>query len=217
MDYIEIINWKKYQHYKDRNPPWIKLYHSLLDDYEYGCLQNDSKLLLISLFLLAARTDNQIPNDLKWIKEKSSYKGKINLQPLENAEFIRACTNSEQDAINPLSPEEKRRDREETEKKEIFGSFKNVKLTVKERLELEKIFGKPGAFERIENISNYIASKGDGYKSHYATILNWERKNKKPESSSPTCKECGHKGLMIGSLCVKCHDQAEAVNDCIRP
>ncbi len=30
-----------------------------------------------------------------------------------------------------------------------------------------------------EKLSNYIASKGNGYKSHYATILNWARNEKK--------------------------------------
>ena len=29
----------------------------------------------------------------------------------------------------------------------------------------------------IEKLSSYIASKGKKYKSHYATILNWSRKD----------------------------------------
>lgn len=24
--YIRIVNWDRYQHYKNRRPPWIKLY-----------------------------------------------------------------------------------------------------------------------------------------------------------------------------------------------
>jgi len=61
----------------------------------------------------------------------------------------------------------------------IFGEFKNVFLTNKEFEKLKASFGEAGANQRIENLSSYVASKGKKYKSHYATILTWERKNKK--------------------------------------
>ena len=35
--------------------------------------------------------------------------------------------------------------------------------------------------ERIERLSSYVASKGTKYKSHYATIRNWARKEVKQE------------------------------------
>lgn len=60
--------------------------------------------------------------------------------------------------------------------KQIFGKFKNVKLTEDEHQELENEFGTQGALDRIENLSRYLASKGDKYKSHYATILQWASK-----------------------------------------
>ena len=88
MDYISIKNWEKYQHYKKRSPPWIKLYKDLLDDYEYGGLQDDSKLLLISLFILASCCDNLIPNDPVWIKNKAMVQFSININPLLEAGFI---------------------------------------------------------------------------------------------------------------------------------
>src|SRR5690606_19747530 len=34
--YLTVKNFERFQHYKDRNPPWIKLYNDLLDDYEFG-------------------------------------------------------------------------------------------------------------------------------------------------------------------------------------
>lgn len=88
MEYLMIRNWGKYQHYSNRNPPWIKLHNSLLDDYEYGCLQDDSKILLLSLFLLASRTDNRIPYDVEWIKSKAMLKGELDFQPLFEMGFI---------------------------------------------------------------------------------------------------------------------------------
>ena len=63
--------------------------------------------------------------------------------------------------------------------KESYGEFKNVKLTKEEYAKLEK----SNLLPYIEKLSSYIASKGKKYKSHYATILNWARKenNKLPK------------------------------------
>jgi len=55
--------------------------------------------------------------------------------------------------------------------------------------EFEKLktqFGEKGTNERIENLSQYIASKGKKYKSHYATILTWERKNNPGSKNTET-------------------------------
>lgn len=60
-----------------------------------------------------------------------------------------------------------------------MGEFGNVNLTEEE---LEKLQGHfPYDWqERIERLSQYMASKGKRYKSHYATILTWARKEKRP-------------------------------------
>ena len=53
MNYLRVKNWEKFQHYKDRTPPWIKLYRDLLNDYEFSCLQDASKAHLMLIWLLA--------------------------------------------------------------------------------------------------------------------------------------------------------------------
>ena len=67
MEYIVVVNWGKFQQYKDRNPPWIKLHTSLLDDYEFQRLPGDAKWQLLLLWLVAARQDNRIPDDREWL------------------------------------------------------------------------------------------------------------------------------------------------------
>lgn len=47
-------NWSKFQHYKDRRPPWIKLHRELLDNYDWHCLPTASKALVPMLWLLAS-------------------------------------------------------------------------------------------------------------------------------------------------------------------
>lgn len=52
----KVKNWAKFQHYKNRCPPWIKLQKELLDDFEYACLPIASKALAPLLWLLASET-----------------------------------------------------------------------------------------------------------------------------------------------------------------
>ena len=51
-------NWKDFQHYKHRNPPWIKLHKSLLDNYEFHSMSDASKSLALCLWLIASESDD---------------------------------------------------------------------------------------------------------------------------------------------------------------
>ena len=59
-------NWRDFQHYKDRNPPWIRLHKGLLDNYEFQCLPVASRALAPMLWLLASDAiDGVIDADYK--------------------------------------------------------------------------------------------------------------------------------------------------------
>lgn len=60
--------------------------------------------------------------------------------------------------------------------KEVYGEFKNVKLSKEEYEKLIINFGEKNALFLIEELSGYIASKRKNYASHYATLLNWGRR-----------------------------------------
>lgn len=49
-------NWTEFQHYKDRNPTWIKLHKKLLDDFDFHRLPIASKALAPMLWLLASES-----------------------------------------------------------------------------------------------------------------------------------------------------------------
>ena len=51
-------NWKVFQHYKDRKPPWIKLHREMLDDFEFHSLPVASRALAPFLWLLASEFFN---------------------------------------------------------------------------------------------------------------------------------------------------------------
>lgn len=60
--------------------------------------------------------------------------------------------------------------------KEKFGEFGNVQLSAEELAKLKtKLGGETDGY--IERLSGYMASTGKRYKDHYATILNWSRKD----------------------------------------
>lgn len=64
--------------------------------------------------------------------------------------------------------------------KESFGEFENVLLSEQELNKLKTRLGEESS-RYIERLSNYIASSGKRYKSHYATILTWAEKDKRNE------------------------------------
>lgn len=106
MKHFRVRNWDKFQHYKNRNPPWIKLHTSLLENYEFGCLQDASKLLAMCIWLLAARSDNKMPADPDWIRSKCNLKTKPDLAPLFDGgfiEWIQELPLLEQDASSALA------------------------------------------------------------------------------------------------------------------
>ena len=51
LGWIEIPNWDRFQHYRDRDPPWIKFYTELLHDPDYLALSGDQRAILHGLWL----------------------------------------------------------------------------------------------------------------------------------------------------------------------
>jgi hypothetical protein len=58
---MRIKNWKKFQHFKDRKPPWVKLYRDVLDDLEWHELDPKAAKVLVMLWLIASEDEGNIP------------------------------------------------------------------------------------------------------------------------------------------------------------
>ena len=56
---MKIKNWSKFQHFKDRRPPWVKLYRDILDDPDWHELDAEAAKILVSLWLLASEDEDQ--------------------------------------------------------------------------------------------------------------------------------------------------------------
>lgn len=59
---MKIKNWSKFQHFKDRRPPWIKLYRDILDDLNWHQLDPLASKVLVMCWLIASEDDGQIPD-----------------------------------------------------------------------------------------------------------------------------------------------------------
>lgn len=67
--------------------------------------------------------------------------------------------------------------------KHKYGEYCNVLLTDDELDKLKTEY--PDWYARIERLSSYVASTGKTYKSHYATIRNWARKDAEAQPVQP--------------------------------
>src|SRR5579883_1434319 len=68
--FLSVKNYDVFQHYKDRRPPWIKLYWKLLDDDKFVMLDLANRGLYCHFLLLASRHENVIPYDLNYIRKQ---------------------------------------------------------------------------------------------------------------------------------------------------
>ncbi|MBR5305953.1 MAG: phage replisome organizer N-terminal domain-containing protein [Oscillospiraceae bacterium] len=65
-----------------------------------------------------------------------------------------------------------------------YGEYKNVLLSDEDYTKLLNEFP-TDYMERIERLSEYMASTGKSYKNHLATIRNWSKKDKQVKTNKP--------------------------------
>jgi hypothetical protein len=99
---IEIKDWASLQHYKDRNPIWVKLHRSLLNDYHWQRLPIASKALAPMLWLVASEHDKGIITDtVDAIAWRTGFDADVfseALKPLIDKGFISLLSGCYQDA-----------------------------------------------------------------------------------------------------------------------
>jgi hypothetical protein len=83
-----VRNYERYQHYKNRRPPWVKLHRDLWFDQKFYSLSSLSKLYVIGFFTLASENDNRIPLDIAWIHSRLGIDKKPDFKELFDSGFI---------------------------------------------------------------------------------------------------------------------------------
>jgi hypothetical protein len=190
-----IRNWDKYQHYSDRNPPWIKLHFELLTSRDWVTLDDASRVLAVASMLLASRNQEErgvVPNDPDFVKRVAFLNSTPDFRPLVRCGFLLPLDNPHQEE------EDRDRDRDRAASvpladastvlastlstkhhaKKPYGEMGKVMLTDEEHAKLAESYGGRLA-SAIEVLDTYIASKGKRYASHYAVMKRggwvWEK------------------------------------------
>lgn len=83
-----VRNWSKFQHYKNRNPPWIKLHVELLSSEDWVSLDDASKLLAIVCMVIASKNDGHVPDNPEYIQRVAYLCRKPNIKPLIECGFL---------------------------------------------------------------------------------------------------------------------------------
>ena len=101
MQFLCVKGWRQFQHYMKRNPPWIKVPNSLLDDSTFAALPDTAKAHLIAIWLLASRTENRFPADTDFISRRINATSPLDLELLISKGFL-----EESDDASALKPPE---------------------------------------------------------------------------------------------------------------
>ena len=128
-------NWVKFQHYKHRSPPWIKLHRDILDDFDWWSLPIASRAIAPCLWLLASCEENgefdATPEKLAFRFRMTEKDVQLAIKPLiDNGYFVYASdtlAKCYQDATSEKS-KSKSKVRVDTEIEDIFIPPINSKL-----------------------------------------------------------------------------------------
>lgn len=131
-EWYRIRNWKRFQHYKDRNPPWIKLHFELLTSMDWVVLDDASRVLAVASMLVASRNEGVIRIDslgCQYLQRIAHLNQYPDFQPLIDCGFIEKFTPDASTMLADAStmrqnaiPETETETEEETEEEEPTDS-----------------------------------------------------------------------------------------------
>lgn len=184
---------------------WLKLHDNFFDKYEIKKLRkipggDTYTIIYLKLLLYTMNTEGKIPFEglethihkeiaLKINEDETSVEMTLNalkmMKLLEEREGDVAFPEHEK-VVGAVAPKPSRKSLPENIKNK-YGKFENVKLSDKEIEDLKEFFGSEAImWQKVDDMSLYLKSKGDKYKSHSATLMTWGRKDgfggKKPKT-----------------------------------
>lgn len=161
LKYFRVKNWESFQHYKDRNPPWIKLHREILSSRTWVMLDDDKKALAVACMLLAACNDNKVPLDPEYVMRVAYLKKKPDLQPLVDTDFIEIIEENKNALADASKPEQKQAEfRPEESREEKI----NVRLEDAKRV-IDRLNEKTGSrYRHVDANINFVRARfEEGY------------------------------------------------------
>lgn len=135
---IRPVGWEKFQHYRNRRPPWIKLHRETINSFAWTRLHIASKALAPSLWILASEANDgaieaEIP-ELSWRFGMTESEIVAGLKPLIDNGFFECdsvmLADCEHDASKVLAREYRVQSTEERGERDIYNNNPSKALTV---------------------------------------------------------------------------------------
>lgn len=122
----KIPTWDNYQHYTDRNPPWIKLHYETLSSETWVMLDDASRVLAIACMLIASRHEGKIPDNPNYIKRISYLNTEPNFKPLIDIGFLEMIANDSECKQGLLQRKRQITEKETDNRKEILELWNDL-------------------------------------------------------------------------------------------
>lgn len=136
IERYRVRNWEQFQHYKNRNPPWIKLHFAMLASEDWVSLDDASRLLAVVCMLIASRNEGFVPNNPAYLKRVAYLNAVPDFGPLISCGFLenplagasnaQAEDSKKKQAQADARPEERRGETEESQRREESPSGRDA-------------------------------------------------------------------------------------------
>jgi hypothetical protein len=184
---MRIKNWSQFQHFKDRRPPWIKLYRDILDDIEWHSLDPQASKVLVMCWLIASESDGELP-DIKTLafrlrmSEKNTSDAIIKLSHWLEQDDIGVISERYQDVIPETERETEKEKRQNVQRgTRLPANFNFPKIWCDFCAEQRPDLNVQKTFDEFKDY--WIAQPGQkGVKTDWdATWRNWVRRQSAPK------------------------------------
>jgi hypothetical protein len=181
-----VRNWLNFQHYRDRNPPWIKLHFALLSSRDWVQLDDASRVLAIACMLIASRNDGVVPDDSEYLKRVAYLNSVPDFKPLIDCGFLECASKmlasastsaSTSVSVSIVNKELKRKKNKRAELQSLPADWTPSEATVK-RLAIEFRLHIPEDVERyLSAFRDACQAKDYHYKNFDAAFSNCVRQD----------------------------------------
>ncbi|RWO68952.1 MAG: hypothetical protein EOS17_16790 [Mesorhizobium sp.] len=133
----KVKNWEQFQHYRDRNPPWIKLHFAILASEDWVMLDDASRVLMFACMLVASKNEGMVPNNPAYLKRVAYLNRTPNFNPLISCGFLEipladaSALQAHARAVQADARPEKRQSREEKSLSETSSDERPVSKSSK--------------------------------------------------------------------------------------
>lgn len=207
MSKIKVHDWEVWQTFrKDRGtPPWIKIHRSLLSNKKWATLSDAEKGQLVSMWMVAADDDGQLPNDAAVIRKICQLDEKPDLIKFKELGFLtQSCQPTDNHLPTTCQPlaipsdapeteerqsrEEKKEDNAANEKKYAFAG-NHIKLNQRDFDQWKESYQHiPDWKAELTALDDHLHDKPDKQKGWFSYISAILKKRNQDYARNPPLK-----------------------------